>query len=671
MNASYQKTRLLWIALTIFILFSFLIAQFYQIQITEGDKWTKQALKQHFFVVKEPFVRGTFYSNTSVKKGHPPQNQPFAVDVPKYHLYIDPLSIPTERRDEISEFLHNNLNHSIEERLNLRSHFDRECHSRKLAMWLDKETHRLIQEWWTPFCKKYKIPRNSLFFVKDYQRSYPFGKLLGQVLHTIQNIKDEKTQRALPTGGLELSLNKYLHGTIGKRRLMRSPRHSFETGEVISHPKNGADVYLTINHYLQAIAEEEIERAVKKCNAKCGWAVMLEPRTGEILAIAQYPFFNLSDYQCYFNDPQLIENTKVKSVTDAYEPGSVMKPFTLAVALKANETLRQQGKPPIFSPDDKIDTRNGRFAGRSKPIRDTKTHYFLNMDMAIWKSSNIYMARLAEKIIANLGNNWYRDQLIQTFGFGTKTEIELPAESNGVLPMPGKRHPNGSLEWSVPTPFSLAMGHNIQVTSLQLARAYSVLANGGYLVQPTLIRKIIRKDENGEEQVLIDNTNSERMEKFPKVLDAEVVKRLIKSMRSVTKMGGTAVKGDVHGYTEAGKTGTANKIVQGHYSEKLYCASFAGFTPVNNPAFVLVVTMDEPEYGYIPGIGKNHNGGNCTAGAFRDIAKRSLEYLGIPSDDPYGYPYGDPRYDSKKADWVTETKLLQELYDKWNSVPKK
>ena len=142
-------------------------------------------------------------------------------------------------------------------------------------------------------------------------------------------------------------------------------------------------------------------------------------------------------------------------------------------------------------------------------------------------------------------------------------------------------------------------------------------------------------------------------------------------MRYVTKPGGTAAKADVPGYTEVGKTSTTKKVVNGVYSEKLYVATFAGFIPVDHPAFVIVVTIDEPEYGYIPGIGKNHNGGNCTAQVFRGIAKRGLDYLGIPPDDPFGYPYGDPRSDSKKEIWMNETRKLQELYEKWNKSIKK
>lgn len=663
-----EKKRLMWIALFVFILFSLLIIQFFQIQILEGKKWALQAQKQHFFFIKEPFLRGTFYSNPSMRQGHPPKAQKFVIDVPKFHLYCDPKSIPPHAKEEIASQLLVHLTLNPEDKPQLRQQLEKQSRSRKLAMWLDKDTHTSIQEWWMPYSRKNKIPTNALFFIKDYQRSYPFGKLLGQVLHTIQNQKEEKTDRALPTGGLELYFNSYLQGTNGKRRLMRSPRNSLETGEVIDYPKHGSDIYLTINPFLQAIAEEEIEKGVVKSKGKSGWAAVMDPYTGEVLALAQYPSFHPADYQLFFNDPRLIEHTKVKAITDANEPGSVFKPFTIAIALQANDELLKRGEKELFSPDEKIATRNGRFPGRSKPISDTKLHYYLNLDMGMQKSSNIYMGRLVERIIKRLGNEWFRRQL-QSFGFGEKTHIELPAESPGVLPALGKKHPNGALEWSVPTPFSLAIGHNIQVTTLQLLRAYSALANGGYLVQPTLVRCIVNKNLKETSNVLLDNMCPKRLSSFPKILDPKIVNRVVQSMRYVTKPGGTATKADVPGYTEVGKTSTPKKIVNGSYSERLYCPTFAGFIPVHPAALVIAVTIDEPEYGYVPGLGKNHHGGNCTALVFNGIAKRSLEFLGIPPDDPHGYPYGDSRRDTQKEVWMKETRTLQEIYDQWNKVP--
>ena len=212
----------------------------------------------------------------------------------------------------------------------------------------------------------------------------------------------------------------------------------------------------------------------------------------------------------------------------------------------------------------------------------------------------------------------------------------------------------------------MAIGHNIQVTSLQMAESFAVFANGGYLVKPTLVKKIVKTHSDGRKEVLLDNQTEARIKSFPQVLSKSIVKRVVKAMRFVTKQGGSAPLADVRGYTEAGKTGTAEKVIHGVYSKTLCCSSFVGFTPANHPAFVLVVTIDEPGRGYLPGIGSMQLGGKCSAVPWREIARRSLEYLGITPDDPYGYPKGDPRYDPKKADWIKETELLKEMYEKWN-----
>ena len=660
------RKRLVWISLFVFTLFCLLIVQFFKIQIIEGEKWTAQAKSQHQLVVTEPFKRGLFYSNASIKLGHPEKDQPFVIDVPKFHLYADPNNIPENARDEMARQICSLLLITGDESKKLRGQFNKKSRSRKLAMWLDKEQCDALNQWWFSYARQKKIVRNALFFVQDYQRSYPFGKLLGQVLHTVREEKDAKTHQPIPTGGLELVFDKILQGNEGKRLILRSPRHPLETGKILSYPQDGADVYLTINHYLQAIAEEEICKAVKNANAKGGWAILMEPKSGEIWALAQYPWFEPGAYRDFFNDPKLQEHTKVKAITDPYEPASTMKPLTLAIALKANVELKKQGKKPIFSPLEKIPTASGAFPGRSKPIHDLRTHPYLNMDLALQKSSNIYMARLVQRIIEALGEEWYRNALQDIFGFGVKTGIELPSESPCLLPTPGKLHPNGKMQWSTPTPFSIAFGHNILVNSIQMLRSYAIIANGGYDVRPTLIRKAVRQHRDGSEEVLLDNTSPERVKNFRCLLEPEIVEALIRAMKYVTKSGGTAPKGDIYGYTEAGKTATSEKIVGGTYSKKNHISTFIGFAPVKEARFVLLIAVDEPEFKYIPGVGKNQLGGNCCAPAFREIGLRTLQYLGVEPDDPYGFPVGDPRRDENKADWLKETKTLKELYQRWN-----
>ena len=658
-----DRTRLLFLAGFLAMLFCSLIIRFFQIQIVEGEKWTQQALAQHQHVLIEPFMRGSFYSNTSVKKGHPEEEQPFVIDIPMFHLHIDPDSIPQPLRETMSAALFKLLRFNPEQAIKMRGEFDRKSRDRKIAIWLDRHKRKQIETWWNEFHKKEKIVRNALFFTRDYKRSYPFGSMLGTVLHTVQMEKDPETHQAMPTGGLEMLLNPYLKGKLGKRKIIRSPRHPIDSGTLLQAPEHGADIFLTINHYLQAIAESELAKGVKAANGKGGWAVMMDPYTGEILALAQTPSFDPAHYSDYFNRPELLEYTHVKAVTDCFEPGSIMKPITLAICMKANEELSKEGKKPLFSPDEKIPTANGWFPGRSHPLKDGRSHRFLNMDLALQKSSNIYMGRLIHRLIDTLGEGWYRSMLHDVFCFGVKTNVELPAESSGLLPTPGKLHPNGKLEWSVPTPYSLAIGHNIMVNSIQIVRAYGIFANGGYAVQPHLIRKIVKKSSDGTKAILRDNTNYRANQR---VLSENIVKTVVRSMKFVTKEGGSARRADIPGYTEAGKSGTAEKVIDGNYSKQHNISSFIGFAPAKNPRFVLLVSIDDPEKRFIPGVGKQQMGGVCAAPVFQEIASQSLRYLGIEPDDPHGFPPGDPRRDSKKADWVDEVRKLKELYDKWN-----
>ncbi len=653
---SKDRFRLVVVSLFLFSFFCFLILQFYKVQILEGKKWSRQANLQHQLVVSTPFKRGVFYSNIEIKEKHPQVEQPFVIDIPKFHLFIDPFVIPEKHRDIISQNISNYLDVDDKRARYIRREFERKSRSRKIAAFIDHKMKENLQDWWSPFAKKNKLPSNALYYIQDYKRSYPFGDHLGAVLHTLRDDRDEKTHQGVPTGGLEMYFNDKLKGKEGKKLLYRSPRHALEAGKEIIAPENGADVYLTINHYLQAIAEEEIEKGVKIANAKCGWAVMMDPKTGDVVALAQYPRFNPENYRKYYNDPNLLQLTRVKAINDCYEVGSTMKPITVAIALLANEELKKRGEKPLFDPKEKVRCDDGHFPGRTRPIKDIGVHRYLNLDMAIQKSSNIYVAKLAQKIVERCGAAWYREQLQNIFGFGEKTGIELPSETRGLLPTPGKVYPCGRLEWSTPTPFSLAMGYNILANSMQVLRAWSVIANGGYKIKPTLIKKIVNKDEISYGTV-----------EHEKVLDEKICNRVVKAIKFVTKKGGTSHWGDIYGHTEAGKSSSAEKVIDGAYSKHQHVSSFMGFAPAENPQFILIVSMDNPEYRYLPGIGKTHYGGKSAGPVFCEIMRRSLEYLGTPPDDPHGYPRGDPRRIPEKADYFHETEKLNALYKKWNS----
>jgi cell division protein FtsI (penicillin-binding protein 3) len=544
----------------------------------------------------------------------------------------------------------------------LKDELDRKSRSRKICSFLDVKKKEEIALWWANFSKKEKIVRNAMYFKADSQRSYPFGSMLGTVLHTVREDRDAKGQ-SIPTGGLEMLYHSQLCGKIGKRLILRSPSHPLDAGKILLPPEHGADIYLTVNHYLQAITESELTKGIQTAGAIGGWAVMMDPYSGEILALAQTPSFNPAKYQEYYKNPQLLEYTKVKAVTDCFEPGSIFKAVTVAVCLKASEELKAKGKKPILTPEEWIPTSNGWFPGRSVPLKDGRNHKQLNLNLGMQKSSNIYMGRIIQRLVEAMGDSWYRNELINTFGLGQKTMIELPAESTGLVPTPGKLHPNGKLEWSVPTPCSLAMGHNILVNSVQMARMYAIFANGGFLVEPHIVRKIVKKDSYGNRETLLDNT---KIKQPKRVLSPAISATVVESLKYVTKEGGTSKRADIMGYTEAGKSGTAEKVIDGVYSKTRNISSFVGFAPAKNPRFVLLVSVDEPEIKYIPGVGKHQFGGVCAAPIFREIATRALQYLGAEPDDPYGYPQGDPRRNPEKADMVSKLQALKEEYLKHN-----
>lgn len=656
---STESRRIIGVALGLFTLFSLLIIQFYRLQIKEHEKWKNLADIQHQTVMTSHFKRGIFYSNSCVKYGHREKPQALVHEVLRYHLFADPSVIPPHLKDRMTNVIANFLSLSLDKKAYIAEQLSKPSRSRKLVKWLTSEEKSILKTWFLSFARECKIPSNALYFVKDYQRVYPFGALLGQVLHTVREERDQLTDQAIPTGGLEMVFNHILSGEKGKKIVLRTPRKEIETKKVICPVKHGANIYLTVNHYLQAICEEELAKGVDRVCGKGGIAIMMEPYTGEILACAQYPFFFPSQYKEYYNHPERIEHTSIQPISHCFEPGSTMKAITVAIALLANEELTQRGEKPLFDPEEPICTDNGHFPGRG-PLRDVKTHAFLNMDMAIQKSSNIYVARLMERVCQRLGVSWYREQLENIFGFGQKTGVELPYENSGFLPTPGKTYGAGKLQWSTPTPFSLSMGYNILVNSIQMVRAFAVFANEGYRVSPTLVKEI--KDANG-------NVLQGALNHHPPVpvLSPQICRRVKRALKFVTKEGGAGTLGDIYGYTEAAKTSTSEKLINGVYDKNRHFSTFIGFTPVNDPKFVLFIAVDEPEKRFIPGFGTTHFGGKCAAPIFREIAKKSLEYLGIKPDDPFGFPPGDPRRDNTKAHWMEETRELAKLYKQWNA----
>ena len=285
--------------------------------------------------------------------------------------------------------------------------------------------------------------------------------------------------------------------------------------------------------------------------------------------------------------------------------------------------------------------------------------------MAIQKSSNIYFARLVERLISRFSEKWYRDALVEVFGFSKKTQIELPGESEGFVPTIGKLYQNNAPEWSKFTPYSLSRGYNILVNSLQIVRAFSIIANDGMEVRPTILKKIVKKVD-GKDQVIVDNTLNDKFDNRRRILSRDSCRIIKTAMKFTTKSGGTSILGDVEGYTEGGKSGTAEKNFDGVYLNDKHISSFIGMVPAMSPCFVLLVVVDEPETKFVPGLGKLQHGGVCAAPIFKEIAARALKYLGVAPDDPFGYSSPNSRRNPEQADWYKEVRCLSDLYKSWN-----
>ncbi len=649
MNVRAEKIRrsshrLFALAFFLLVLFFAIIAQFYRVQMIEGAKWKAKARSQHHHIRNEPFKRGRFFATLHRDKHHPTRHALLALDLKYYHLYSDPALIPARERECLINMLETFFGLSKEERMVWATKLARTSRSQKLKGEITEREKKQLEMVWAKFAQQKRLPRNALYWIEDYCRSYPYGSLFGAALGAVQKERHVKTKQSIPTGGLELALHHKLKGQPGKRKLLRSPRQALAMGDVLVEAKDGEDIYLTIDPYIQTIAEEEIERAVQRVSAKAGWAIMMDPQSGEIYALAQYPGFTPASYRVCYNDPILKHYTEVRAVTDCFEPGSTFKPLCFAVALLANRECLARGEPPLFDPKTMVRCDQGMFPGRKRPLRDVGgPHAFLNLALALQKSSDIYGADVIERVIKRFGPFWYFKQLKRLFKLGQKTGIELPGETAGVLPNP--RDPN---QWSITTPCCLSMGYNVLVTPFQLLRAYAILLTGRD-APPTLIKRAL--PDPSKRTVLIDGAIS---------------RELVDGLTLATTAKGTCKRASLAGYTQGGKSGTAEKVIQGSYAKRCHFASFIGFTPADAPRFLLFIGIDEPPHRFIPGVGGVYFGGFCAAPAFKAIMERTLEYLETPPDDPYGYPSDDPRFDPQKAKGAQRIRAAKELYRQWN-----
>jgi len=415
------------------------------------------------------------------------------------------------------------------------------------------------------------IPGVSL--QREYHRYYPMGEVASHVVG-FTNIDDEGQE------GLELAFDKWLSGEAGSQRVMRD-----RLGRIVKHvellkkPQPGKDLALSIDRRLQYLAYRELKRAVMSNRAKSGSAVILDVKTGEVLAMVNQPAYNP-------NNRGNLQSHKMRNraVTDVFEPGSTIKPFTVIAAL-------QSGK---YNANSLIDTSPGYYRVGHNTIRDIRNYGRINLTRIIQKSSNVGASKLSLSLEPE--TVW---RVYDRLGFGMITSSGFPGEASGVL--------NPPANWRQIEQATMAFGYGMAITPLQLARAYAAVANQGIMKPVSFVR--VEQPVRGE-----------------RVIDADAAKVMVRMLETVTNEGGTGLRARVAGYRVAGKTGTVKKVMTDGYTSEKYISVFAGIAPASNPRFAMVVTVDEP-------TGEDYYGGQVAAPVFSRVMGGALRLFDIPPDN--------------------------------------
>ena len=421
-------------------------------------------------------------------------------------------------------------------------------------------------------------------FTREPRRFYPNRGLAATVMGT-----SGSDGRGLD--GVELSYDAYLRGSGSSVQGVRDAlgRELFVESASDAPSSAGSDVVLTLDRYLTFITERAIANAATQHHAKAVVAVMMDPQTGEVLAMASVPSFNPND-----TTGAAEAGARDRAITDTFEPGSTMKTFTIAASLDAG----------VVRPEDRFDCLMGKMNVGKYTIHDTHAHGILTVAEVFKFSSNIG----ATKIARRLGRERLAESL-DRYGFGHRTGIELPGERTGVVRPVAK--------WGDIGFANISFGHGIAVTPLQVLAGVSAIAAGGVYHRPRIVSRVVSPDGAVE---------LPQVEEEHRVMSEATAHAMVGIMRGVTETGGTARQAAIEGYPVAGKTGTAQKAVGGHYDSQKYVASFVGFAPAQNPRIALMVVMDEPEGG--------HLGGAVAAPVFKEITEQALRYLHVPPVGP-------------------------------------
>jgi cell division protein FtsI/penicillin-binding protein 2 len=415
----------------------------------------------------------------------------------------------------------------------------------------------------------------------DSRRVYPEGDLATQVIGTV-GVDDQGLT------GLEAAQNSLLAGQNGERKIVLDGLGKEIERETVTPPDHGEDLKLTLDAGLQSETQRVLDGVAATYKPQRATAIVMDPRNSQILAMADWPPVNPNDLTSA--SPEDLQNM---ATSFTYEPGSTYKAITVAGALQDH----------VVTPDTTFDLPTTlQVADRTIQDAEDRGPETLTVAQILAQSSNVGAVEIGLRLNQEKGpdrfNHWVR-----TFGFGRPTGIDFPGEEQGIVPRPS--------QYSGSTMGNLPIGQGLSVTPIQMATFYAAIANGGILRTPQLVL-----DENGQPV---------REPRGTRVMSRDTAAKLSKMLEGVLAPGGTASEVSVPGYTLAGKTGTAQKVVNGTYSHTQFVASFVGFAPASNPRLLVAVVVDQPSIG-------SYYGGVVAAPAFGEIAKFALPYLGIPPD---------------------------------------
>jgi len=560
-----NRLRLGCVKIVFLLVFLTVGGRAFQLQVFQGDWLMRQGQRQH---LKEWIVlpkRGALYDRG---------NEPLALSLESQSVYIRPhrLQNPAEAKLTLARILHLKP-----------AEVERKLQAEKPFVWLKRQISPVEAE------QIQTLRLNGIGMYFEPTRYYPQGGLAGHLLGFV-NRDSEGLE------GLELQYNEYIRGAAGSSISERDAlgrRVLVEGVEGLQVPP-GSDVHLTIDSPIQHLAEKELEAAIQKHRAKAGVAIVVDPATGELLALANFPTFDPNKAS-----QQSADQRRNRAVTDSFEPGSTFKTILAAAALEEG----------VVGKDDLFYCEMGKYLYAGRVIHDTHPQGWLPFSKILQVSSNIGFTKVAEKLKKDPYFKY-----IDRFGFGRVTGLDVPGEVPGLLRKPET--------WSGIDLATHAFGQGVSATPMQMVMAYAAIANGGILMRPYVTRKIV----SPQGQTLLVN----QPQIVRRVVSEKTAKLLASMLRDVTNEGGTGVAAKVDGFDVAGKTGTAQKAEHGVYSAKKRVSSFVGFVPADNPRLVSLVLIDEPE--------GNVYGGVVAAPAFRNIAQGALRQLAVAPRDAAAIP---------------------------------